>query len=234
MLPAKAAAKAQAAAPAKEKNTAPPPSKEEATQGPKPAAAVKGGIEDVAASAPLAPVAQAGTRFIPMRRQETLPEDKIMYRVRDLLATAGPRTHEFLDRRGVRQKFTFKDDTDYVDVPMSIATKVIGNEGFEVLNQRGMVLRAVRSADTGQQKGIILAHDEIVAKYDELTTDALIERAVAAGFKPEGDDTTRDQLIDFLIETSILVAEGAIAAPKAAPKADAGEDVIDIEEENTH
>lgn len=175
--------------------------------------------------------ATAGTRYVPVSTGKAQPEDSLMWKVRDLLATAGPRTHLLNDRHNTPQRYTFPDDQTYVDAPMStvMRNKLVENDGFEVRNQNGAVMRAVRSVDHAGQKGIVLAHDELVVKYEELITDALVTRAAKAGFVPVKDqDITRDDLINFLIERSILGANGVAAEGEAAAGA-AEADSVDLE-----
>lgn len=226
--PAKAAAAAAAPTPEKQQDGV---GLETVNSAKAPAAAAQAKAQASAkgTSPGLAPASLQGVRHVAVRASAPTPEDSVMYQVRDLLATNGARVHELVDRRGLKQRYTFKDDQQYVQIPMSQASRLIGNDGFEVLNNRGLQLRVVKGV-TGQAKGVTLSHDEVVAKYDELTTDALVARATVLGFLPEdGQEVTRDVLIDFLIERSILEAEGTEVVGKK--KAD-DEDAIDIEEEN--
>lgn len=149
--------------------------------------------------------------------------DQVMYKVRDLLATDPahcPRVHEVLDAKGQIVKYSFKNADTYIKMPMNMATKFIGNEGFQVLNERGHEMRAQR-IETDENRGVILAYDQTVARYEELTHDALLTRANIAGgtFKK---NSSKDEMISYLIEASLQ--------NKSASIADSG-DALDVEEE---
>lgn len=135
-------------------------------------------------------------------------EDGIMYKVRDLLAYVAPRVHELLDGRDIPRKFTFPNAETFIDMPMSMAAKLIGNEGFQVLNERGHEMRVQKIEGSGPNNGVLLAYDEVVAKYSELTVEALQERVKAAGGTIKLG-AKKDDLISFLIEASLTV-EGKI------------------------
>lgn len=138
------------------------------------------------------------------------PEDAILYKVRDLLAYNGPRVHELPDSRGIVRKYAFANSESFVEIPMPIAAKLIGNDGFQVLNERGHEMRVQKLEGEGNNKGVILAYDEVVAKYDELTLDALKARVERAGGKIQ-QGARKDDLVSFLIEASLTDAGKQVA-----------------------
>ena len=132
-------------------------------------------------------------------------EDTIMYKVRDLLAYNGARVHELLDSRGITRKYAFANSDTFIEIPMPIAARLIGNEGFQVLNERGHEMRVQKIEGQGNNKGVILAYDEVVAKYDELTVESLKSRVERAGGKIQ-QGARKDDLVSFLIEASLTNA----------------------------
>lgn len=159
-------------------------------------------------------------RAVAVPKPKAEPEMSIMYRVRDKLAYAGPRTHELYDSRGILQKFTFKDDQTWIEMAMPLAAKLIPIDGFEVQNERGYVMRAEQITPDSAKQGVILAFDEVVAKYDELTRDALQYRANKLGGSFKGN-SPKEEMISFLIEKALTGS--------TLPDLDAEED-LEIEE----
>jgi hypothetical protein len=153
------------------------------------------------------------------------PEDTVIFKVRDVLATNGPRTHELLDSRGIVHKYVFPNDRDSIDIPMSMAASLIGNEGFIVQNQEGRELRAVRRETQGANRGVILSFDETVAKYEELTQDALLARCKKLKLSVN-KSTPKPELISVLMEASLILEEQDAASDDS--------DDTDIEEEDEY
>ena len=152
----------------------------------------------------------------PRTRQIALPavapadNETIKWIVRDLLATNGPRTHMLTDSHGRNHNFTFASASAEVEIPMVMASKLVGNDGFEVRNQRGEVMRIINSLDDVRNN---LAPDECVAKFDELTQDALIARAnvirTEHGILPLfSKKDAKDDIISFLLEVSFGSNQG--------------------------
>lgn len=169
------------------------------------------------------PVKAPTSRTIAVKPKELPPEMATMYKVRDKLATHGPRVHELVDARGMIQKLVFPSSDVFIDVPMPLAAKLIGNDGFQVLNERDHEMRVQKIEMEGANTGVFLSYDEIVAKYEELTHEALLTRATKAGGKFTGKNK-KEEIISYLIEVSL---DGADRIAQAE-----GDEDFDLEEEN--
>ena len=135
-----------------------------------------------------------------------------IFKALDLCAVHGPREHELLAANGRYELFRF-EPRKYLELPMSIAMQLVGNDGFEVLDQDGQPL-TLRPAVTGNKPGIVLRPDEIVARINELHIDALVERANGKrGGESMSKRDGREKLIAFLMandatETVVAVDDG--------------------------
>ena len=129
-----------------------------------------------------------------------------IFKVTDLLATNGPRVHDLATnpaRGGAREfkGFAFPDHRTAVEVPEEFALGLVGNDGFLVVDHTGRELKAV--AQAVEQAGaapaeITMRDDQVVARLDELTKEALMTRAVAIDGDNAEAHKTKDQLIDFI------------------------------------
>jgi len=134
-----------------------------------------------------------------LARPVAVVDTSVMYKVYDKLATNGARTHELMDKLGNTRQFVFNSNETPVDVPMPFALRLIGNDGFAVLNERGMEMYLDYNEDSEENQGIRLALDQVVATFHELSLDALMNRAKALGKifrKADG----KDAIISFLME----------------------------------
>jgi hypothetical protein len=126
-----------------------------------------------------------------------------MCQARDLLAVDGPRTHDFPDESGKLRSITF-EPRRFVAVPMDVAMILVGNEGFEVRDPNGTPLKVQKHTGPVGNQGIVLRPDEVVAKLDELSTEALLERAKRF---PEGGKLKkadgRAALISFILSAGV-------------------------------
>lgn len=123
--------------------------------------------------------------------------------VRDTLATRGMRAHELVDSAGKKKVFTFLDSTTPVEVPTDMAIELIKIEGFAVSKTPdGEPLRPAGR----ETNGLALASDEIVAKFHELTHDALLHRcnSLDANFNK---NTSKNTMIAFLAGGDIEESE---------------------------
>lgn len=121
-------------------------------------------------------------------------------KVRDLLALDQPRTHELPGEDGRLVSYTFKP-REHLPMPMAQAMMLVANDGFEVLDPAGKRLQVrTPGGQGGASKGIVLRPDEVVARLDELTLDALLQRATRL---PGGDELKKndgkDKVIAFML-----------------------------------
>lgn len=154
------------------------------------------------------------------------------YLVRDMNAKGKPRTHEVPLGDGSFRSFTFPDESTGLPIPIAAAIKLARIPGFEVKNRDGIVI-------TGQQieeedatgDFVTLSADQTIAKFSELTQDALLLRAIDCGepgrvFKK---NSSRDSLIEFLISRN---ASKAVDSDDEKLSAAAGESEIELELED--
>lgn len=110
-------------------------------------------------------------------------------------------------------------------VPMAVAVKyLVGNPGFQVHDADGNIIREVRSeeATLPGSAPVALKADECIARYEELTANALRDRAEKiAGFDESGADKKED-IIAFLV---------AKAAGAEAPLPEGESDGTDVDED---
>lgn len=119
--------------------------------------------------------------------------------VRDNLAYAGPRTHDLVDSVGKMIRVTFESPDDEKALATDVAVRLISIDGFHVSREAGgPALRPVKLESV--QRG--LNPDETIAKYTELSNEALLHRSRVRGaeFKV---GATRNEMIAFLMGGSI-------------------------------
>lgn len=152
--------------------------------------------------------AQRKPQFAAEPLAESTHNDTVMFKVRDLCATAGKRVHEMADQDSRPVKFEFLDHHDAIDVPYRFALKFAAIDGFEVTDGAGRRIRTVR--ETTRQV-LELDKNQVVATFEELTTESLHKRAGRAGgnFKK---NASRVELIAFLTSMDgIRLADGDTA-----------------------
>lgn len=133
-------------------------------------------------------------------------QDADMYRVKDKSARGVTRHHEV--EPGV--VYGLKAE-EYTLMPAHHALIFLSDENFIVENEDGEPLGHLpRSAihQAGDQAGPKLAHGEVIARYDELTQDALLARATRRhGGEKLTKSTKRAALVDFLINSAPVKEE---------------------------
>lgn len=142
-------------------------------------------------------------------------------RVWDATAVRGPRVHEIGGRN-----WTFIPG-EPTEIPLAIARLVAHIPEFRVEGPEGEVYTAAPPpADTKAASGPALRNDQVVADLDELTIQALRERAQRwgdhAGFDP---GLSKGALVKFIMERQ---AEAAARTPEPAaggPAADDGDEI---------
>lgn len=136
----------------------------------------------------------------PKSKLNSVGRDEQLF-VLDTTAVDAPRTHEMIVD-GVVRAFTFERGKPLA-LPPIIALKFLRHEAFLLVNERGEAIpyqRRPRQPDEmPTNTPFVLAPNETVARFDELTGMALYQRAVElpGGEKFTPDD--RNALIEFLI-----------------------------------
>ena len=145
---------------------------------------------------------------------------KNMWQVRDLNATAGPRTHVI---QGTSYHLSAES---FHPMSQEHAAFFLKDEAFQVKNAQGEILPPMPkgAVDSGKPEGPKLAPGTVIANLEELTREALYARARAL---PGRDAVTTQMTKPDLIE--FLRSAHATDALKAAQIAEARENVADDE-----
>lgn len=143
-------------------------------------------------------------------------------RVWDATAVRGPRTHEFGGRA-----WTFIPG-EPTEIPLAIARLVAHIPEFRVEGPEGEVYTATPAPAEAKAAGAPrLRNDQVVADLDELTIQALRERAQKWGDHPDFDPgLAKAGLAKFIMERQ---AEAAVRAPASAAGGAADDDGGEIE-----
>jgi hypothetical protein len=117
-------------------------------------------------------------------------------RVIDSAAKTGPRTHLMPNEPGTRDSiYTFPDWQTAIEVPIHHAMMFAQAADFEVYDADGKPL-VMRNLDgVGGTGKLVLRPDETIARLDELSREALIDRAKRL---PGGDKIARMKREDML------------------------------------
>lgn len=154
------------------------------------------------------------------------PPPEPMCKVLDLTAKKDARIHDLWDR-SVLRRYTFKPDEER-ELPMRVAAPLVANAGFRVTDDRGIVLRTVERTVNGER--VSMRSDQVVARLDELTKEALIERVREAGGDP-AKLRTKEELAAWLIRQLAADAEAQAEAAARKPGAVVAEDeAAEVEE----
>jgi hypothetical protein len=109
------------------------------------------------------------------KTQVKLVDDEESLFVYDKTATKGPRMHDFRDGRGIAAPYVFADNKTPVAVPFSAAIRLVENNGFTVIDAEGNILTASKERD----EKVTLKSNETIARYDQLTAEALGEKLIS-------------------------------------------------------
>lgn len=108
------------------------------------------------------------------------------------------RVHEILLANGAVKRIPLTADTVFA-LPEVEARKFLKDPAFEVTNADGIVVPAITEEQQDRVQPSRLAPQYVIARWTELTTDALMTRAgVRAGFEHLPPNPEREVLIDFL------------------------------------
>ncbi len=121
----------------------------------------------------------------------------------DTTAVDGPRVHEMIVD-GTIKKFTFQP-REALELNLAVAVKFLKHEAFQLANEKGEALpydrRPKQPDELGAGEKFKLGENETIARYDELMTSALLQRALEmpGGEKFTGKDKPdRVAMIDFI------------------------------------
>jgi len=125
--------------------------------------------------------------------------------VLDPTAKDGPRVHEMRVNDSVKP-FTFEPGKG-LPLPTAIAIKFLA-KGFKLVDDKGSLipwqLRPKQPDELGAGESIKLSDNETIARVDELSTEALLQRALempgGEQFAAKGE---RGAMIDFIVATTI-------------------------------
>lgn len=115
------------------------------------------------------------------------------------------RSHEMIvDDKGTRKSFTFEQGVPLALEP-SIALKFLKHEAFKRTNEKGEPLPFKRLPKQPEElqagEKLVLADDQTIANYDELSTHALQHRVLEMPGTQRfaGDKPSRPEMIAFLV-----------------------------------
>lgn len=121
-----------------------------------------------------------------------------MFSVFDLNAREGTRWHDFPG--GVRYGLKASEPTP---VPEHHALLLLRDSSFRVIDDQGNELTSVEHLAGERDPSRTLAADETIARYAELTKDALLARAVQRPGASFTRQSTRDELVEFLTNAPV-------------------------------
>lgn len=135
----------------------------------------------------------------------------------DECATTQPRTHEMIVK-GRKVLYTFQDYNTPVQVPLEVAVRLAGIDGFRVTDAAGNPFKIAKR----NNEPVVLQPGEIIATYAELTYEALTNRTKMAGGIITGKPKA-EELIAYLMSQG----DKSPAAKKEA----ADDSELDLEED---
>jgi hypothetical protein len=145
-------------------------------------------------------------------------------RVIDSAAKMGPRTHSMPNEPGTRESvYTFPDWQTAIDVPIHHAMQFAQAPDFEVYDQDGKPLTMRNLDGVGGTGKLVLRPDETIARLDELSREALVDRAKRL---PGGDKIARMKREDMI--DALLAAQ----KPDMRVEAEDEDDLVESEPDN--
>lgn len=156
--------------------------------------------------------------------------------VLDSTATEGPRTHEQIVDKIVTP-YTFERGKP-LRLPYAVAAKFLQHDAFKCVNEEGKIIawqrRPRQPEELGAGERLKLADNETIARYDELSSAALFQRAVelpgGERFAKAGQRPERTDMIAFITEAAVLKKKANVSNEKDigegefVPEAEAEED----------
>lgn len=125
------------------------------------------------------------------------------FKAKDLNALVKSRKHTFpAEMIGGREDVDFVfDPGKWVDVPRPVAMRLAQIDGFEVRDAKDRVLK-IAPTTTRTLAAVTLASDETIARFDELSDQALRVRAEKIVGRESMGKLDRDDFIAILVEAS--------------------------------
>lgn len=159
-----------------------------------------------------------------------------MLNVIDTTAVDGPRTHEQIVE-GRKRLFTFEPGKP-LPLEFPIAMKFLRHEAWKAIDDDGkeiaMLRRPKQPEELGAGEKFKLGDDETIARYDELSTHALLQRAVVL---PDGEQFAKAEtkperlaLIEFIKKVAVAQKRANLSREKDVgddgftPEAEVGDD----------
>lgn len=123
----------------------------------------------------------------------------------------GARHHQ-MPVDGILKTFIFEHGKP-LEMPRAIALKFLKHDGWKLTDKDGNLKTFRRppkqphELQAGEQ--LVVANDETVARYDELSTNALQHRVLemVGGEKFAGSSPNRDAMIDFIVAAKVAAAK---------------------------
>lgn len=138
-----------------------------------------------------------------------------------------PRIHEI--RPGVHYKLKFNEGTP---MPEADARKFLIDPAFKVFSPDGHHVPALDATATQRVMPNMLKPDQVIAQLSELTTEALLTRALVAPGAPRFTASSkRETLIEFLLEDHVRAGGVARVAESASGTDDADLELEDMDED---
>lgn len=165
------------------------------------------------------PQQPAGNTLSTLSADEKLPGKM---RVIDTTATheSGPRIHE-VEINGRKNSYSFTAGTP-VDLDQVTAARFLRHDHFQLVDENGAVLAYKRPPrqleDLGAGEQLKLAEDETIARFDELTSAALLKRVLAMpGGEAFAKNPDRTAIINHIVGTKAKIAKVNSAPPEDGP-----------------
>jgi hypothetical protein len=125
------------------------------------------------------------------------------FQARDLNTELGPRTHTFagFGPDSTDLDISFEKGRKWRAVPRAIGMKLAAIEGFEVRDSDGRAF-VIRTETKQKTATVHLAPDEVIARLDELTMQALARRVQETTKFAPPKDAKREDMIAVLLRAT--------------------------------
>ena len=125
------------------------------------------------------------------------------FKARDLNALVKPRTHVFPSEMvgGHEDLSVVFEPGKWHEVPRAVAMRLASIDGFDVRDAKDRTLK-IAPTTTRTLTAVTLASDETIAKFDELSDQALRARVVRIVGAESIGKLTRDDFVSILVEAS--------------------------------
>jgi hypothetical protein len=152
-----------------------------------------------------------------------LPLAEPTMRVLDTTAVDGPRIHD-MDVKGAIRKFKFEPGVG-TEMPATVAAKFLKHAAFTLVDENGNALKYERAPKQPEElqagETLVLAPHETVARFDELSSRALVQRCAEI---PLGEKFALAEKLDRPGMIAFLVDAAAIKRKKNPATSDVASD----------